>query len=329
MSLVLAAATLAVAGWYAAALYLGPPHASLGAAAVALAGLVAAVTLATGRVLALPLVAWAVAVAGAALVWSGVTPTNDRDWQPDVARLPYATFDGDRVTIHDVRNFEYRTETDFTPRYVDKTYDLRDLDSADLIVCYWMGDAIAHVMLSFGFADRDFLAISIETRKARGQSYSTVRRLLPQLRAHLRRRRRARPDPPANELPEGSAGRRLPLPDEAPKENVRRLFLDYVKTINSLHDHPQFYNTVTTNCTTNVLMHTSVNPGGGHYSWKVLLSGYVPQYAYERGRLDTGVPFDELRRRSRINDPAKAADHDPEFSLRIREHLPRPPAAMQ
>jgi hypothetical protein len=110
---------------------------------------------------------------------------------------------------------------------------------------------------------------------------------------------------------------------------VRRLFLDYLKTINRLHDHPKFYNTVTTNCTTNVLMHTSVNPGGGRYSWKVLLSGYVPQYTYELRRIETRMPFEELRRRSRINEAAQAADRDPNFSIRIRAGLPRPIAAIQ
>ena len=113
----------------------------------------------------------------------------------------------------------------------------------------------------------------------------------------------------------------------APKENVRRLFLDYFKTINSLRDQPEFYNTLTTNCTTNVVRHTKVNPGGGHYSWKILLSGYAPLYAYERGRLDPSLPFAELKQRSHINDAAHAADQDPEFSRRIREGLPRPPTA--
>ena len=102
-------------------------------------------------------------------------PSNDRDWQPDVAVLPFATFDGDLVTIHNIRNFDYRTETDYTPRYYDKTYDLRQLDSVDLIAVYWMGDAIAHIMVSFGFAGQDFVAVSIETRKERGETYDTLK----------------------------------------------------------------------------------------------------------------------------------------------------------
>jgi len=109
---------------------------------------------------------------------------------------------------------------------------------------------------------------------------------------------------------------------QVPRENVRRLFLDYVRRINELKDHPAFYNTLTTNCTTNVLFHTRVNPNAPPLSWKVLLSGYTPQYAYELGRLDTTLPFAELRRRSRVNERAEAADGDPDFSRRIREGLP-------
>ncbi len=106
--------------------------------------------------------------------WSTIPAMQDRDWAPEYAKLTHATINGDLVTIYNIRNFDYRTETDFTPRYYDKTFDLRQLDSVDVIASYWMGDAIAHVFLSFGFAGKDFLAISIETRRQRHQSYSTI-----------------------------------------------------------------------------------------------------------------------------------------------------------
>ena len=115
-------------------------------------------------------------------------PSNERDWQPEVARLAYATIDGDLVTVHNIRNFDYRTETDFTPAYYVRTYDLNKLDSADLVAVYWMGPAIAHLFLSFGFGD-DHLAISIEARKEKGEGYSSAKGLLPAVRALLRRGR--------------------------------------------------------------------------------------------------------------------------------------------
>jgi hypothetical protein len=254
--------------------------------------------------------------------WSTIRPSNDRDWQPEVAVLPYATVDGDLVTLHNIRNFDYRTETDFTSAYYDKTFDLRRLDSADLIASYWMGPQIAHIMLSFGFAGRDYVAFSIETRKERAEEYSSVKGFFRQYelfyvvadeRDAIRVRTNYRKNPPEDVYLFRVRG---------PLKNARRLFMEYVRKINVLKDRPEFYNTLTTNCTTNILMHTRVNPGHLAFSWKVLLSGYAPEYAYDNGRLDTGLPFDELQRRSRINEAAQAADHAPDFSWRIREGLP-------
>jgi len=103
-----------------------------------------------------------------------IPASNERDWQPEVAVTPWAERVGDLITIHGVRNLDYRTETDFTPRWETRTYDLNKLDSVDLVAVYWAGKAIAHIMLSFGFEAKDYLAISIETRKERGESYSTI-----------------------------------------------------------------------------------------------------------------------------------------------------------
>jgi Domain of unknown function (DUF4105) len=102
--------------------------------------------------------------------WSTIAPSNARDWQPDVAVLPAATVDGDLVTLHNIRNIEYRTATDFTPRYYDKTFDLRRLESVDLISSYWGSEAIAHLFGSFGFGGQDYVAISAEIRKERGRT---------------------------------------------------------------------------------------------------------------------------------------------------------------
>jgi type II secretory pathway pseudopilin PulG len=326
LRLLLALVILGLAAWAALALYFGPPASALGAAVVAAAGLAAAIAAARRRGRRWPVALFAVVFAGFLFVWSQVTPSNDRNWQPDVARLPYATFDGDLVTVHDIRNFDYRTETDYTPHYYDKTYDLRELDSFDLISVYWAGDAIAHIMVSFGFAGRDYLAVSIETRKEVGESYDTIRGFFRQYeltyivadeRDLIRLRTNYRKDPPEQVYVYRAV---------APKENGRRLFLDYLREVNQLREKPEFYNTLTTNCTTNVLRHTRVNPGDHAYSWKILLSGYAAEYAYERGRLDTSLPFAELKRRSLVNAAAQAADQASDFSQRIRADLPRPPA---
>jgi hypothetical protein len=320
-------AILGLSAWAVLALYLGPLHATLWAAAVAAVGLGAAVAAVLPRLRWWPLAVFAAVFVAFLIRWNGVQPSNDRDWQSDVAVLPFATFDGDMVTIHNIRNFDYRSETDYTPHYYDKTYDMRQLDSADLIAVYWMGDAIAHIMVSFGFAERDFVTVSIETRKEVGETYDTIKGFFRQYeliyivgdeRDLIRLRTNYRKDPPEDAYL---------FRTNTPPENVRRLFLSYFQKINELKEQPGFYNTLTTNCTTNVLMHTRVNPGSHAYSWKILLSGYAPLYAYERGRLDTSLPFEELKRRSHINAAAHAADQAADFSQRIRADLPKPSAS--
>src|SRR5215510_10447713 len=256
--------------------------------------------------------------------WSTIPPKQDRDWAPEYARLPYAIINGDLVTIHNIRNFDYRTETDFTPRYYNKTFDLRKLDSVDVIASYWMGDAIAHIFLSFGFGGKDFLAISIETRRQQHQGYSTIAGFFKQYelfyvvadeRDLIRLSTNYRKDPPENVYLYRT---------RSPAANARRLFLDYIREINSLAEKPEFYNALTTNCTTSILTHTRVNRGDVPLSWKILLSGYVPQYVYERAAIDTSLHFEELKRRSRVNSAAQASDNAADFSQRIRATLPMP-----
>jgi len=268
----------------------------------------------------------ALAVLGVAFValllyWRSIAPSNDRDWAPEVARVPRATIAGDLITLHDIRNFDYRSETDFTPAYYDRTFDLRRLDALDLVTSYWMGPAIAHVFLSFGFGE-DHVAVSVEARKERGEGYSSVQGffkryeliyLVGDERDLIRVRTNYRRDPPEDVYLYRVQG---------PIENARRLFLEYVRAINELAERPRFYDTLTTNCTTTILLNTRVNPGHLPLSWKVLLSGHAAEYAYEWGRLDTSMPFPELQRRSRINEAARAADQATDFSRRIRAGLP-------
>jgi hypothetical protein len=264
-------------------------------------------------------------IAGFAVVllwWLAIPPNNDRNWQPEAAVLPFATFDGDRVTVHNIRNFDYRSETDFTPAYYDKTFDVRTLESVDLIAVYWMGPAIAHTFLSFGFEGGDHLAISIETRKEQGEDYSTIKGFFKQYelfyvvadeRDVIRLRTNYRDNPPQDVY---LYRVRVPL------EYGQRLFLEYMREINLLKEQPEFYNTLTTNCTTTIWRNTRINPVHLAFSWKLLLSGYVPEYLYDLGRLDASLPFAELSARSRINARALSAGQNPDFSRLIREGLP-------
>lgn len=313
-------------GWGALALlFLGPGGAGVRQAcaiAFAVLGLAALVGSFLGRRGRWPGIAFVAALLAVLALWARTQPSNDRPWQEDVARTPWASIDGDLVTLHEVRSFDYRTETDFTPAWTEKTVDVSKLSSVDLVASYWMGPHIAHLFLSFGFEDGQHVAISIETRKEVGETYSTLGGFFRQYELYyvvaderdvIRVRTNYRENPP-----EDVYVYRIPFRAEP----ARRLFLDYVREINALKERPAFYNTATTNCTTNILMHTRVNPGSLPLSWKVLLSGHTPEYVYESGRLDTTLPFEELRRRSHINAAARAADEAPDFSQRIRAALP-------
>jgi hypothetical protein len=310
--------------WGALALFFSGPHGDtfrlILAVAFAVAALSALVALAFRR--------WRWRISGAylalfavALVWFfGLKPSNDRDWQPDVAVLPYATIEGDIVTVHNIRNFAYRSETDYTPAYYDKRFDLNKLEGVDLIAVYWMGPAIAHVFVSFAFAGGDHLAVSIETRKEKGEAYSTVKGFFRQYELYyvvaderdvIRLRTNYRHDPPEDVYVYRTAGK---------IEAGRHLFLEYIHRINSIKTSPEWYNSLTTNCTTNIWQISHVNPQHLPFSWKILASGYVPEYLYENGRLATGgLSFRELQQHVHVNDRAHAADTAEDFSRRIRE----------
>jgi hypothetical protein len=293
----------------------------------ALTAAFALVSLAALAALVLPDWRWRALAAYAAVFallvwrWSAIEPSNDRDWKPETARLAHATIAGDQVTLHDIRNFDYRSENDFTPAYYDRTFDLKQLDSVDLVASYWMGPAIAHVFLSFGFAGRH-VAISIEARSERGEGYSSIKGFFRQYelfyvvadeRDVIRVRTNYRRDPPEDVYLYRLRGS---------QEDARRLFLEFLTEINRLKERPEFYNSLLTNCTSNIWLHSRVVPGPLPYSWKILVSGYTPEFLYEQKRVDTLLPFAELKRRSRINEPAKAGDKAEDFSQRIRAGLP-------
>jgi hypothetical protein len=182
-----------------------------------------------------------------------------------------------------------------------------------------MGPAIAHVLLSFGFAGGDHLAISIEARKEKGEGYSTVKGFFRQYELYyvvaderdvIRLRTNYRRDPPEDVYVYRLYGS---------IENGRRLFLAYMDQINRLKAEPEFYNSLTTNCTTNIWLNTRINPDHLPFSWKILASGYVPEYLYERGLLKNSRPFSEIQKQAHVNSRAMAADTAPDFSQRIRE----------
>ena len=271
---------------------------------------------------------WGVAVV--LLIFLGVLtwfltrpPLNDREWAPEYTRTPSATLEGDRLTVHNVRNFEYRGETDFTPQWYDHTYDLSKLKSVDYILSYWGPTAVAHGMVSFEFEDDRPLAVSIETRREKHETYSAVEGFFRQYeliyifadeRDVLRLRTNFR-----NEDVYLYRTRFTP-------ELGRTFLLDYVATANRLAREPDWYNAGTSNCSTNILGHLKPHDPRAKFSIWILANGYSAQHAHQNGGLDQGRSFEELKKLAHINAAAQAADRDPQFSARIRAGIPEPVA---
>lgn len=316
--------TAATGGWGVLALTYSGPHEQTVrsglAAAFGMVTLAALIALIFRRWRWYALASFFVVFAILVIWWRGIEPSNERDWQVDVAVLPYATVEGDVVTVHNIRNFDYRSEYDYTPAYYDKRFNLSKLVGVELVAVYWMGPAIAHSFVSFAFAGGDHLAVSIETRKETGEAYSTIKGFFRQYELHyvvaderdvIRLRTNYRRDPPEDVYVYRLKG---------PLENGRRMFLEYVRKMNALKASPEFYNTLTDNCTTDIWYNTLVNAEHLPFSWKILASGYLPEFLYEHGRLETGgLSLAELQRRAHINARAQAADKAADFSRRIRD----------
>lgn len=267
------------------------------------------------------------AVAGLALAtwWASVRPRTDRAWATDVEHQLHVEHNGPQVRLHNVRNFDWRTETDFTPRWETRDYDLDSLVAVDLVVSYWAGPLIAHTLVSFAFADGRHLVFSVEVRRLAGEQFSAIGGLFRQCEVVLvaaderdivRTRATAR-------------GENVYLYRVAlPRAEIRALFEAYLDTAGSLATRPRFYNTLTSNCTT--LVYDLVKPivPGLPWNWRLLASGRLPEYLYDLGALDTRVSMEELHRRGHINAAAIASDDNGRasaaFSDAIRRGLPTP-----
>jgi hypothetical protein len=273
-----------------------------------------------------PKYAWAIAFVVPFLVvlawFFSIHPSNDRDWQQDVAVLPYATIDGNHVMVHNIRNFHWTGENEATPAYYDKEFDLDKLRVVDFILSYWGSKAIAHTIVSFGFDGDQYLAMSIETRKEKGENYSAVQGFFRQYEltyvlADERDVLGVRTDHRNEEV--------YMFRTRINPAHARAMLLDYLKTANQLKEQPVFYNALTTNCTTSILPHVQVFAPTARLSAALLLNGYCAESIYDHGGFDHSMPFDELMRRGHINDAAKAAGESPDFSARIRQGVPTPP----
>ncbi len=253
--------------------------------------------------------------------WSTLKPSGTRAWQPDVAQSAWADIHGDEITLHNVRNCDYRTESDYAPRWETRVVHLSRLTGVDLAVSYWGSRWIAHPIASFQFADSLPIAISIETRKTMGQTYSALRGFYRQYELFYV----AADERDVIRLRTNYRNEQVYLyRTTATAERARALFLEYLVHLNRLHERPEFYNALTDNCTTNIRAANVAAAGGqaSPWDWRILLNGKSDELLYERGFVDRRLPFNELKARSLINSRAKAAAQSPDFSDLIRVGLP-------
>jgi hypothetical protein len=253
-------------------------------------------------------------------------PSNDRDWTVDQAKLPFAVVKDNLATVYNIRNFSYASTSSYTPRYYDKTFDLDTIKKVWYVVEPFSGFAgSAHTFLSFEFEGNpaeaetsQFVSISVEIRKEKGESFSAIKGLFNQYelmyviadeRDVIKLRSNFRKD------------QVFVYPIKTTPEKTRALFLDMLERANKLKDKPEFYNTLTNTCTTNIVKHVNtITPHRAPlWNFKILLPANSDKLAYDLGLIDTDLSFEQARLKFNINARAEKYADDPNFSVKIRQ----------
>ncbi len=265
------------------------------------------------------LVLFGVSFAAVLFWWSTIQPPKNADWAADYSRQFTGNVEDNILNISNVRNFDWKTETEFTERWETRQYDLSELATVDLFLSQWGSSNIAHFMISFGFKEGEYLVMSVEVRRRKNSGYSPVAAFFKNdpiviiasderdvigVRSNVR----------------GEDVQIFPL--KAEQANARKVLLRYVLDANHLEETPMFYNSLTTNCTTAVVKILRAVGAPLPMDWRLALNGYLPEFLYERGKIVTTLPLEEVRAIAHIEDRAEG---DPiGFSRRIREGVPVP-----
>lgn len=263
--------------------------------------------------------AFTVLFLGVVAWWISISPSHDRNWRPEVAVMPRVTINGDSVRITGVRNFDYRSRDDFTVRHEEREVLLSHLRGIDFYVSYWAEGLVGHTFLSFIFDNAPPLSVSIETRPEVGEGFNPIASLFKQFELiYVVGDERDLVGLRVNHRQETVYLYRL----NTTAEDARRLLIIYLERINELADRPEFYHLLSNSCTINIVRYANAAGRAGRFDIRHLFNGLIDSYLYHSGRIDTTLPFDELRRRSLINAAAQAANGAPDFSQRIRASLP-------
>jgi hypothetical protein len=251
--------------------------------------------------------------------WELIPPSNDRHWRKDVSVLPWAEVDGNHVTVHNIRNSEYRSPDDFDLRHYDRTFDLDKLKELDFFMCFWAPMPFCHTMLTFGFDDGKYLCVSIETRPEEHEGYSVTASCFKQYELiYVAGDERDLVRLRTNFRDEAVYLYHIQTTPAA----MRWLFLRYCDRMNDLRARPEWYRIILRNCTTDIPRRDGGFRTLFPESWEVILNGFVDRFLYREGSLDQSLPLIELRKVGHIDTRARNADQDPDFSKRIRERIP-------
>jgi len=251
--------------------------------------------------------------------WSFIKPSHDREWRQDVAVMPRATVDGDRVRITGVRDFDYRSRDDFTVRYEEREVSLSHLTGLDFFISYWMPGPVGHTFVSFIFDNAPPLNISIETRPEAHEGFDPLASLFKQYELiYVVGEERDLVGVRTNFRKEDVYVYRL----RVSAESARNLFRVYLERINQLADHPEFYHLLSNSCTINIVRYANLVGRSGDFDFRHYLNGWVDRYFYDARLLNSQIPFAELRRRSRVKETVQASEPTAEFSQHIRESVP-------
>ncbi|HZZ22812.1 MAG TPA: DUF4105 domain-containing protein [Roseiarcus sp.] len=322
--LVSALAIAPLSAWSALALWFrlpGPKGFRAAAAIVfAILGLATIVALFLHRS-RVALVVFAIAFGGLLAWWSTIQPPLNGDWAPDVARQTTGSIEGDILTLSDVRDFDWRTDSDFTEKWSKRSYDLSKLKTLDLFLAYWAGPEMAHVIMSFGFENGEYLTWSVEVRREKTGEFSPVadafkNHTLVYLATTERDTVRLR----TNVRGEDVRLYRL----NTPPDQARALLREYVVESTELAAQPKFYNSITANCATVVFKLVRAAGSTLPFDWRLVVNGFLPGYLYDQNAVVTTMPLSELMERARVSPQAKAADQSPDFSRLIRVGVPSP-----
>lgn len=307
--------------WMLGAIHFNGPFISSANTVLGLLWLAASFLTATrGRTLRWRLMRWTLVWLIAWIPWLLIRPSNDRNWDPEYARTPSASVEGDLVTIKNFRNFDYSLDGRFTEHWETRQVHLSKLQGIDFFLNSWGSELIAHPIFSFDFGDEGHIAFSIETRREKGETYTALgglyklyelTYLVGDERDFIRVRCNVRPG-------EDSYLYKLAVKPET----AQLRFMEYIAALNDLHDHPQFYNVLTANCTTAIRNHSAAKHTFP-FDWRLILNGKLDELLAERGLFSVkNLTLPELKKRSHVDDRALPAHNDPDFSTKIREGMP-------